>query len=163
MRKVHHLFYLHRMVKCRNNYTLLLATRSHYCDRLKEQAEVGKTHKLFLIHCMHNTNHFMTTCDLPIAAYRNSQLLGLGSELIFLSAIFSFYLALWKLMISFTQKFYCANLKKKECFFRLSKPFWLKQCTNKRFLLLKMFKILTFSKAILSQQLWKFVKKSILD
>ena len=40
------------------------------------------------------------------AAYRNSQLLGFGSEVIFLIVIFTFYPALSKLVISFTQKFY---------------------------------------------------------
>ena len=37
------------------------------------------------------------------AAYRNPQLLGFGSEVIFLSVIFTFYPALSKLVISFTQ------------------------------------------------------------
>ena len=55
------------------------------------------------------------------AAYHNPQLLGFGSEVIFLSVIFTFYPALSKLVISFTQKFYFANLKKKECSFRLGK------------------------------------------
>ena len=73
-----------------------------------------------------------------LAAYRNPQLLGFGSEVIFLSVIFTFYPALSKLVISFTQKFYFANLKKKECSFRISKPCWLEPCTNTLFLLLKM-------------------------
>ena len=150
MQKVHHLFYLHCMVKRRNNYTLLLATRSHYCHRLEEQAGVGKTHNLFLIHWMHNTNHFMTICDdcrLPQFAVAWARVRGHISK-----CNFCILPSLWKLVISFTQKFYCANLKKKKCSFRLSKPFWLKQCTNTRFLLLKMCYILTFSKAILSQK-----------
>ena len=52
------------------------------------------------------------------AAYRNPQLLGFGSEVIFLSVIFTFYPALSKLLISFTQKFYFANLKKKRMLFQ---------------------------------------------
>ena len=37
-------------------------------------------------------------------------------------------------MISFTQKFYFANLKKEECSFRLNKPWCSKPCTNPLFL-----------------------------
>ena len=37
------------------------------------------------------------------------------------------------LVISFTQKFYFATLKKKECSFRLNKPSCSKPCTNPLF------------------------------
>ena len=39
------------------------------------------------------------------AAYRNLQLVGLGSEVIFLSVIFAFYPALSKLVSSFAHNF----------------------------------------------------------
>ena len=52
------------------------------------------------------------------AAYRNSQLLGLGSEVIFLSVIFTFYPALSKLVISFTPKFLFRQFKEKRMLFQ---------------------------------------------
>ena len=72
------------------------------------------------------------------AAYGNPQLLGFGSEIIFLSVIFTFYPALSKLVISFTQKFYFANLKKKGMLFQTRQDLLVKAMYQYAFLLLKM-------------------------